>query len=200
MFTNEEKSPFKTIPDVTSDTKSKCDNQEPLPPLPKLSGAEPISTSVDVIPPADLTQTYTISNKTTHVIRKESSVKASKKKAQTKSPSVRDPSPKKNANSSIEKLLFTLINEVVVKKTISKLKALSSQDTSSRKALKILKPFIPCKYYRFNDHHSDECECYPRCDIYGSIAHEPSKCDKNTIPNNRKQRFAIQRSNEPNEK
>ncbi|GKA30423.1 hypothetical protein Tco_0716728 [Tanacetum coccineum] len=60
MFTKEENSPSKTVPKVTFDTEFECYNQEPLPPLPKLSGAEPIGTSIDVIPPADLTQAYTI--------------------------------------------------------------------------------------------------------------------------------------------
>ncbi|GKB01981.1 hypothetical protein Tco_0830025 [Tanacetum coccineum] len=38
----------KTSLDVTSDTEFVDDNQEPLHPLPKLSGAEPIGTSNDV--------------------------------------------------------------------------------------------------------------------------------------------------------
>ncbi|GJZ54838.1 retrovirus-related pol polyprotein from transposon TNT 1-94 [Tanacetum coccineum] len=83
---------------------------------------------------------------------------------------------------------------------MSKLKAQSSQVNSSRKALKIPKPFIPCKYCGFNDHHSDECEYYPGCDICGSIAHEPSNCDKRAIPNNKKPGIARQQSNEPTEK
>ncbi|GJU09275.1 hypothetical protein Tco_1125705 [Tanacetum coccineum] len=67
MFTKEENSPTDTILEVTSDTKSECDSQEPLSPLPKLLGAEPI-------------------DKTKQVTEKELSVKAIKKKAHTKSP------------------------------------------------------------------------------------------------------------------
>ncbi|GJV87231.1 hypothetical protein Tco_1531169 [Tanacetum coccineum] len=55
VFTKADESPSKTVPEITSNSESKCDNQEPLPPFPKLSWAEPISTSADVIPPADLT-------------------------------------------------------------------------------------------------------------------------------------------------
>ncbi|GKD55456.1 hypothetical protein Tco_1288843 [Tanacetum coccineum] len=88
-------------------------------------------------------------------VEEESSVKAIKKKAQTKSPSIPEPCPDKKADSFTEKLLLTLMQE-----TLSKLKAQSSHTTSSRKALKIPKPFIPCKYCGFNDHHSDECEYY----------------------------------------
>nr|GEW91838.1 hypothetical protein [Tanacetum cinerariifolium] len=51
--------------------------------------------------------------------------------------------------------------QAVVKKTLAKLKAQSSQDSSSRKAPMIPKPFKDCKYCGFNDHHSDECEYYP---------------------------------------
>ncbi|GKA93897.1 retrovirus-related pol polyprotein from transposon TNT 1-94 [Tanacetum coccineum] len=102
VFTKEEKSPSDIVPEVTFDTASECYNQEPLPPFPKLSGAEPIGTSNDVIPHVDLIQTSTVSNKTKHVTKKESSVKAIKKKAQTKSPSVLDPCHDKKADSSTE--------------------------------------------------------------------------------------------------
>ncbi|GJY26258.1 retrovirus-related pol polyprotein from transposon TNT 1-94 [Tanacetum coccineum] len=66
---------------------------------------------------------------------------------------------KPTLNLSTEKLLLTLIKE-----------------GSSRKALMILKPYIPFKYCGFNDHHSDECEFYHGCDLCGSIAHETSDC------------------------
>ncbi|GKG08177.1 hypothetical protein Tco_0334009, partial [Tanacetum coccineum] len=105
-------SPTKTIPKITYDSESKCENQEPLPPLPKLSGAEPIGTSTDVIPPIDLTRTSTVSNKTKHVDDKESSAKVIKKKGLTKSPSVLNPSVVKKADSSTKQLLFTLREEV----------------------------------------------------------------------------------------
>ncbi|GJW88386.1 hypothetical protein Tco_0163726 [Tanacetum coccineum] len=247
LFTKSENSSSKIAPEITSSTESDCDNQEPLPPIAKLSGAKPNGTSNDVIPLANLTQTSFVSDKTKQVNAKESSVKAIKKKAQTKSTSDPDPSPNKKADSSTEQLLLTLMEEVkglkeqikpsfdnsasvsqtgssksikgkqhtrfgpckhcgfknrlsedcynkpkcitcqstdhltkehpdqvVVKKTLSKLRAQSSKASYSRTAPKIPKPFIPCKYYRFNNHHSDECEYYPGCDIYGSIAHEPT--------------------------
>ncbi|GJW92090.1 retrovirus-related pol polyprotein from transposon TNT 1-94 [Tanacetum coccineum] len=164
-------------------------------------------------------------------MKKNHQSKQSRKKAQTKSPYVPDPSPDKKADSSTEQLLLTLIKEekglkeqikpssknslsvsqtgsfksikrkqktrfgpckhhsfknhlsedcynqpkcftcqstdhltkehheqVVVKNTLYKLKAQSSVATSLRKALKILKPCITCKYCGFCDHHSDECE------------------------------------------
>nr|GEU73431.1 retrovirus-related Pol polyprotein from transposon TNT 1-94 [Tanacetum cinerariifolium] len=93
---------------------------------------------------------------TKHVVDKESLVKVTKKKAQTKSHSVPNPSPAKKANSSTEQLLLTLMEE----------------------------------YCGFNDHHSDECEYYPGCDICDSIAHETANCTKKTSSNNKKPRIA----------
>ncbi|GKA26795.1 hypothetical protein Tco_0712904 [Tanacetum coccineum] len=42
----------------------------------------------------------------------------------------------------------------------------------------IPKPFKECKYCGFNDHHSDNCEYYPGCEVCGSVAHEPADCPK----------------------
>ncbi|GKC07021.1 retrovirus-related pol polyprotein from transposon TNT 1-94 [Tanacetum coccineum] len=112
MFTKVDESPSETALEITSDIKSECDIQEPLPPLPKLSGAEPIITSADVINFADLTQTLAISKEIKKVPNKRSAVKDPKKKAQTMSPSVPDPIPIWKADSSIEQLLFTLMEKV----------------------------------------------------------------------------------------
>ncbi|GJS65353.1 zinc knuckle CX2CX4HX4C containing protein [Tanacetum coccineum] len=86
--------------------------REPLPPLLKILGAKPIGTSMDITPPADLVQTSTVSDKTKQVTENESLVKATKKKAQTKSPTVPDLSPDKKANSSTEQLLLTVMKEI----------------------------------------------------------------------------------------
>ncbi|GKD38329.1 retrovirus-related pol polyprotein from transposon TNT 1-94 [Tanacetum coccineum] len=56
------------------------------------------------------------------------------------------------------------------------------------------------EYRGFNDHHSDDCEYYPGCDICGSIAHEIADCTKKPTLTKRKPRIASQRSNEPTEK
>ncbi|GKA54742.1 hypothetical protein Tco_0753691 [Tanacetum coccineum] len=208
VFAKADESPSETIPEITSDSESECKNLKPLPLLLKLSRTEPI-------------------------------VKVIKKKDQTKSPSVPDPSIIKKAYSYTEKLLLTLMEEVKglkekiktpsensasvsqtgssksakgkqktwfgpckhygqksplrglygKKKTLAKLKAQSSHASSSRKAPKIPKPFIPFKYYEFNDHHSNEYAYYPGCDICGSIAHETANCTKKTS-SNRKPRIA----------
>ncbi|GKA85007.1 hypothetical protein Tco_0806661 [Tanacetum coccineum] len=93
VFSKGENSSSKIVPEVISNTKSEYDNQEPPPPLPKFSRAEPIGTSNDVTPLADLVQTSKVFDKIKEVTEKESSVKATKKKTQTMSPSVPNPSP-----------------------------------------------------------------------------------------------------------
>ncbi|GJV48110.1 hypothetical protein Tco_1438322 [Tanacetum coccineum] len=82
----------------------------------------------------------------------------------------------------------------MVKRTLAKLKAHPSLG-SSRKALMIPKPFIPCKYYGFNDHHYNKCEYYPGCDLYGSIDHETTDCVKRKPK--RTSRVAPQQSTKP---
>ncbi|GJX99219.1 hypothetical protein Tco_0356238 [Tanacetum coccineum] len=78
--------------EITSDSESEFDNEDSLPPLPKLSGAKPIGTPTDFISLADLTQTsktsYAVSEKTNPIANKESRIKVTKKKTQTKSPSI----------------------------------------------------------------------------------------------------------------
>ncbi|GJY99291.1 putative reverse transcriptase domain-containing protein [Tanacetum coccineum] len=115
--------------EYATNNESVNDNQEPLPPFPKLLGAEPIGTS-----------------------------KGGSKSGKNK-----------------------------------------QKATSSKKTIIIPKLFKPCKYYGFNDHHSDECEYYPRHEIYGSIAHETTDCDKKAFPSNRKPKIANQQSKEPTE-
>ncbi|GJT47292.1 retrovirus-related pol polyprotein from transposon TNT 1-94 [Tanacetum coccineum] len=254
LFSKAVESSSEIAPEITSDFESECDIQEPLPPLPKLLGAEPNDSSKNEISLADLTLMPT-------------------KKAQPATSTVPGLSFVKKADSSTKKLLLTLMEEVkglkeqikipldtspsvsqsgssksakgkqktwfgpckhckfrnhlskdcymkpkcstcgstnhttkehpeqaVVKKTIAKLKAQTSQGSSSRKALMIPKPFIDCKYYGFKDHHSDECEHHPRCDICSSIAHETADCTKKPSSNNRKPRIANKQSAEPTEK
>ncbi|GJS94425.1 retrovirus-related pol polyprotein from transposon TNT 1-94 [Tanacetum coccineum] len=87
---------------------------------------------------------------------------------------------------------------VVVNKTLSKLKAQSPLKPSPKKTPMILKPFIDCKYYGFNDHHSDHCKFYPGCEVCGSIAHEACDCLKKHLKS-RRPRIA-NRQSEPTEK
>ncbi|GJZ92930.1 hypothetical protein Tco_0664995, partial [Tanacetum coccineum] len=102
VFTKADESPAETTPKITSDSKSECDDQEPLPLLPKLSRAEPIGTSSDVLTLADLTQTPVVLKEIKKVTDKKTADKASKKKALIVSPSVPNPIPIKKADSPTE--------------------------------------------------------------------------------------------------
>ncbi|GJT76553.1 retrovirus-related pol polyprotein from transposon TNT 1-94 [Tanacetum coccineum] len=112
VFTKADESPSETAPKVTSDSESKYDNQESLPPLSKLSGAKPHGTSKDVISFIESSLTLTISKETKKVPDKKSAVKTPKKKAQTMSPSIPDLILVKEADSFTEQLLLTLMEEV----------------------------------------------------------------------------------------
>nr|GEU42800.1 retrovirus-related Pol polyprotein from transposon TNT 1-94 [Tanacetum cinerariifolium] len=114
---------------------------------------EPIGTSADVITLADLTQTSSVSRETKKVHDKESSIKVTKKKAQTKSSYVPDPCPDKKADSSTEQLLLTLMEEVKGFKDQIKTPLVNSRSVSQSGSSKSTKGkqktwFGPCKYCR----------------------------------------------------
>ncbi|GJU41527.1 hypothetical protein Tco_1194484 [Tanacetum coccineum] len=91
------------------------------------------------------------------------------------------------------------LEQTIVNKTLTKLKAQSSMNPLAKKALMIPKPFKDCKYNGFNDHHSDNYEYYPGCEVCGSVSHETTDYPKKH-PNNRKPRIANKRSTKPTEK
>ncbi|GKE86122.1 hypothetical protein Tco_1559864, partial [Tanacetum coccineum] len=101
LFSKVVESPSKTVPKITSDSdsESECGYLKPLPPLPKLTGAEPIGTLTDVLD-------------------KSLAVKAPKKNAHTMSTSAHGPNPVKNADSSTEKLFLTLMEEDYLKRSV----------------------------------------------------------------------------------
>ncbi|GJU25147.1 retrovirus-related pol polyprotein from transposon TNT 1-94 [Tanacetum coccineum] len=107
--------------------------------------------------------------------------------------------PKCSTCGSTDHLTKEHTKQVAVKKTLIKLKAESSVNPSVKKDLMIPKPFKDCKYYGFNDHHSDNCEYYHGCEICDSVAQEPADCLKKH-PNSRKPRIANKRSTEPTKK
>nr|GEV75872.1 hypothetical protein [Tanacetum cinerariifolium] len=151
FFSKVVESSSETAPEITSDSESDCDFQKPLPPFLKLLGAEPNYE----IYLADLTLNRTISGEIKKVPDKRLAVNVLKKKAPPTTSTVPDLSLVKKADSSTEKLLLTLMEEV--------------KGSSSRKAHMLPKTLKDCKYCGFNDHHSDEYEYYPEYDICGSI-------------------------------
>ncbi|GKD17764.1 retrovirus-related pol polyprotein from transposon TNT 1-94 [Tanacetum coccineum] len=274
VFTKADESSSTLAPEITSDSESECDSQEPLPPLPKLIGAAPSGTSESLISLSDLTLNMvdltldTPEPKKTRPSAKVSPTYVIKKKTK-KSHAGPKPCYDKKAESSNKQLLLTLIEEVkglkrqieipsgthpsstqpgsskaskqktwfgpckhygfrnhlfddcyskpkcstcgstdhltkehlehaIVKKKLSKLKAQSPLKPSPKKTPMILKPFIECKYCRFNDHHSDHCEFYLGCEVCGSITHEASDCPKKHL-NSRRLKIANKQS-EPTKK
>ncbi|GJS85936.1 putative ribonuclease H-like domain-containing protein [Tanacetum coccineum] len=103
------------IPEITSDSESDCEAQEPLPPLPKLIGVEPACTPNSLLSLVDLTLNMvdltldtSIAKKTKLTSDKVSLAYVIKKKTKSKSPVI----PDKKADSSTEQLLLTLMEEV----------------------------------------------------------------------------------------
>ncbi|GKA86379.1 hypothetical protein Tco_0808090 [Tanacetum coccineum] len=256
VFNKADESSYVLAPEITSNSESECDSQEPFPPLPKLIRAAPSGTSESLFSLSDLTLNMADLTLDTPVLKKtRPSVKVSPtyviKKKIEKSPAVTKPCSDKKADSSIEQLLLTLMEEVkglkrkikipsgtppsssqpssskatkqktwfgpckhcgfknhlsddcysnpkcstcgstdhltkehlehaVVKKTLSKLKAQSPLKPSPKKALMIPTTFKECKYYGFNDHHSDHCEFYPGCEDYlkRSVRYLDSGCSR----------------------
>nr|GEV55923.1 hypothetical protein [Tanacetum cinerariifolium] len=106
--------------------------------------------------------------------------------------------PKCSTCGSTDHLTKEHLEHVAIKKILSKIKAESPMKPLPKRAPMILKPFKECKYCGFNDHHSDDCELYPRCEVCGSIAHEPSVYPKKH-PNFKRPRIA-NRQSEPTKK
>ncbi|GKC54582.1 retrovirus-related pol polyprotein from transposon TNT 1-94, partial [Tanacetum coccineum] len=231
VFTKADESSSMLAHEITSDSESECETQEPLPPLPKLIGASPFGNSESLISLSDLTLNMAeITLDTPDPKKTRPSVKVLPtyviKKKTEKSTTGPKPCSDKKADSSTKQLLLTMMEEVkglkrqidnpsgtptsstqpsnskaskqktwfgpykqcgfrkhlsddcyskpkcstcgstdhltkehlehaAVKKTLSKLKAQSPLKPSPKKTLVIPKPFIECKYYGFNDHHSD---------------------------------------------
>ncbi|GJR12232.1 retrovirus-related pol polyprotein from transposon TNT 1-94 [Tanacetum coccineum] len=105
----------KPILEITSDSESESETQDPLLPLPKLIGAKSKGTLNSLISLADLTLNMAVLILDTSVLKKTkpisdkvSPVYVIKKRTEYKSPAV----PNKNVDSSTEKLLLTLIEEM----------------------------------------------------------------------------------------
>ncbi|GKA90681.1 hypothetical protein Tco_0812551 [Tanacetum coccineum] len=144
-------------------------------------GAAPASTSNSFISLAaltlnmvDLTLNTSVPKKTKPTSNKVSPTHAIKKKTETKSPTIFVPQPEKKAELSIKQLLLTLMDEVKSLKEQIKFPSDNSlfvsqngslKSSKAKKAPMIPKPFKECKYYGFNDHHSDNYEYYPGCEV-----------------------------------
>ncbi|GJY08119.1 hypothetical protein Tco_0375173 [Tanacetum coccineum] len=176
LFSKAAESPSETVPEITSDSEGEYDYQELLPPLPKLLGAEPSDTSKDLISLADLTLTSTVSKEIKKVRGKKSAAKVLKKKAQPVTTSILDLSLVKKTDSSTEKLLLTLMEEVKGLKEQIKIPSDTfpsiSQSGSSKSAKGKQKTwFGPCKHYGFRNHLLEDCYMKTKYSTCGSTDH-----------------------------
>ncbi|GJV23998.1 hypothetical protein Tco_1376693 [Tanacetum coccineum] len=107
VFTKADESLSTLAPEITSDSESECDSQEPFPSLPKLIGAAPSGTSESLISLSDLTLNMadltldTPDPKKTRPFVKVSPTYVIKKKTE-KSPAGPKPCSDKKADSSTE--------------------------------------------------------------------------------------------------
>ncbi|GJZ28574.1 retrovirus-related pol polyprotein from transposon TNT 1-94, partial [Tanacetum coccineum] len=153
VFTKVNESSSDLAPEITSDSESECDSQEPLP---KLIGAAPSSTSESLISLSDLSLNMadltldTPKPKKTRPSVKVSPIYVIKKKTE-KSPAGPKPCSDKKADSSTEQLLLTLIEEVKGLKMQIEIPSdtpLSSSQPSSSKVSKQKTWFGPLLYMK----------------------------------------------------
>ncbi|GJV19918.1 hypothetical protein Tco_1368938 [Tanacetum coccineum] len=101
-------------PKKTAHKKTACglllyEEEELLPPLSKLIGAEPTGTSNSLISLTDLTLNTTVLKKAKQTSDKVSPTYVIKKKTEIKAPSVLESCSDKNADSSTKQVLLTLM-------------------------------------------------------------------------------------------
>ncbi|GJU55357.1 hypothetical protein Tco_1229071 [Tanacetum coccineum] len=201
VFTKADESSSIPIYEITSDSESECETQEPLLPLPMLIRAEPVvvhdkkadsSTKQLLLTLIEevkgLKRQIEIPFGISPSVTQSSSLKSTKQKTwfgRCKHYGLRNhlsddcySKPKCFTCGSTDHLTKEHTEQVVVRKTLTKLKAQSSMNPSHKKAPMIPKPFKECKYDGFNDPHFDNCEYYFGCEVCGSVAHEPTDCPK----------------------
>nr|GEW83871.1 GDSL esterase/lipase At5g55050-like [Tanacetum cinerariifolium] len=119
IFTKADESSPMSIPEITSDSESKCETLKPLPPILKLIGSAPAGTLDSLISLADLTLNMVDLALNTSVLKKTkptsvnvSSTYVIKKKIENKSLAISESCSDKKADSSTKQLLLTLMEEV----------------------------------------------------------------------------------------
>ncbi|GJS41906.1 retrovirus-related pol polyprotein from transposon TNT 1-94 [Tanacetum coccineum] len=163
VFTKVDESSSMPAHEITSNFEFECDTQEHLPPLPKLIGAEPTSTSNNLISLADLTSDIAeltlntfVSKKKKQTFDKVSHAYVIKKRTEHKSLAILKSCSDQKANSSTEKLLLTLMEGVKgLKKQIEIPSSTSSSNSQSRLAKKESGPKVV-----FGDNSSGDTEGY----------------------------------------
>ncbi|GKC60681.1 retrovirus-related pol polyprotein from transposon TNT 1-94, partial [Tanacetum coccineum] len=180
LFTKADASTSESAPMITSDSEDDSNNQVPLPPLPKLTRAEPSDASKSLISLSDLTANMadltlnTASKKIKKSSDKVSQTYVIKKKTEPKHPAVQISCPDKNALPSTEQLLLTLMEEVKGIKNQILIPSNTSSSVSHACSSKTPKQKVwygPCKQRGMRNHLSDDCYSKPKCFTCGSISH-----------------------------
>ncbi|GKD76791.1 retrovirus-related pol polyprotein from transposon TNT 1-94, partial [Tanacetum coccineum] len=166
VFTKADESLSKLTLEITSDSESECDSQEPLPPLPKLIGATPSGTSEKKSPAGPKPCSDKKADSSTEQLLltlMEETWFGPCKHCGFRNHLSDDcySNPKCSTCGSTNHLTKEHLEHAAVKKTLSNLKAQSPLKSSPKKTPMITKPFIECKYCGFNDHHSDHCNQNP---------------------------------------
>ncbi|GKA38186.1 retrovirus-related pol polyprotein from transposon TNT 1-94 [Tanacetum coccineum] len=165
---------------ITSDSEDDSDNQEPLPPLPKLTRVDLFGASKSLISLSDLTVNMadltlnTASKEMKKSTNKVSQTYVIKKKTKSKNPAVQSSCPDKNDLPSTEQLLLTLMEEVKgIKNQIlipsDTSLSVSQADSSKTPKQKVL--YRPCKHRGMKNRLFDNCYSKPKCSTCGSISH-----------------------------
>ncbi|GJS58759.1 hypothetical protein Tco_0653544 [Tanacetum coccineum] len=143
------------VPEITSDFESECETHVPLPPLPKLTGAELSVTLNSFISLADLTSNMADLTLNSTIYKKS-----------------KQPTNKK-ADSFIEKLLLTLMEEVKGLKEYIKVPLVISPSDSHASSSKPSKEktFLVPIYCGLRNHFTDDCYLKLKCSTRRSTEH-----------------------------
>ncbi|GJW60401.1 retrovirus-related pol polyprotein from transposon TNT 1-94 [Tanacetum coccineum] len=189
LFTKADISTSESAPMITSDSEDDSDIKEPLPPLPKLTEADPAGASKSLISLSDLTANMadltlnTASKEIKKSFNKQllltlmEEVKGIKKQILIPSDTSSSVSQACSSKTPKQKVFYLWLNLPHYQE--------HTEQTAVRKSLNILKGQSLSKSTLFRTAR--------RCEIYRSIAHEIADCLKN-LRNNRKQRVAIKQS------
>ncbi|GJW76277.1 retrovirus-related pol polyprotein from transposon TNT 1-94 [Tanacetum coccineum] len=160
LFTKADVSTSESAPMITSGSEDDSDIQEPLSPLPKLTGADPSNASKSLISLAGLTAN--MADLTLNTASREIK-KSSNKGSQTY-----------NALPSTEQLLLTLMEEVKGIKNQILIPSDTSSSVSQACSSKTPKQKVwygPCKHCGMRNHLFDYCYSKPKCSTCGLISH-----------------------------
>ncbi|GKE90860.1 hypothetical protein Tco_1571955, partial [Tanacetum coccineum] len=171
---------------ITFDSEDDCDIQEPLPPLPKLTGADLSGASKSLISLSDLTVNMAdLILNTQLLLTLMEEVKGIKKQILIPSDTSSSVSQACSSKTPKQKVFYLWLNlphyqehteQTAVRKSLNILKGQSSSKSTPVRTARMYKKFRECKYYESNKHHLNDCEFYPGCEICGSIAHEIADC------------------------